>query len=131
MSAGPPMTFMPGNRQLLGRAILATADVTALARLLVDAYQATITLERDIAANAAHYQHQTRLAQFEHEQIMQAMELGFERQDRAIETIERMATQLIARDQFELAETIISKLMDLLLQSPVKEAYSGRSSPTS
>jgi len=120
----PPVHFAPGNLQLLGRAVAATTDVTALARLVSDAYQLTVTLERDMAATDAFFRFQTQLAQFEHEEIIKAMELGFQRQDRAIGVIEKITSQLIVAEQFDMAHTIVTQMITLLQSSPVKDAYS-------
>lgn len=126
MTGHVPVPFSPSNMQLIGRAVTSTVSVTELAKLVTDAYQLTVTMERDMAATEAHFRFQTQLAQFEHEEIMQAMALGFLKQDRAIDMIERITSQLIAREQFEMAQTIVTQMIELIKVSPVKDAYVGR-----
>ena len=124
----PPVpTRLPGHnissRELMGM-IASTADVTALANTMMDAYKLTVSLERDITQIKEHFAEQRQRNEFDHDEIMLAMMQGFEDRKRAVATIEKVVMALIERDQYEMAHAATMQLTAILQRSPVEDAYS-------
>ena len=108
------------------RMIAATTDVTALVGTVAEAYRLTVSLERDIVEIKAHFANLEQTNRQFHQEIMAALEGRFTERAAQIAFIERVATQLIEREQYEVAHSMVTQLMTLLKQSPVDEAFSKR-----
>jgi len=104
--------------------IAATADITALASTMIEAYKLTVTLERDITHIKEHFAEQRQRNENDHEEIMLAMTQGFEDRRRAVATIEKIVMKLIEHEQYDMAHAATMQLTAILQQSPVEDAYS-------
>lgn len=103
---------------------IATAhNVTALAKLALEAFELTVTLERDVKLIDSHYDRLKQVDRELHREVMEAMRQNFAERERAIGIVEKMAEKLVDNGDYECANQIVIKLMELLSRtSPVDEA---------
>lgn len=116
----------PPTGQQIQAMIAASKNVTALVKSVADAYRLTITLKRDIAQIEGHYTHLEQKDRQIHEEIVLALEGRFLERAAQIDFVERIASQLIEKGEYEIAHSIISQLMKILQQSPTREAFANR-----
>jgi hypothetical protein len=121
-----PPSRTPTNRQQIMGMITGTTNMTSLVSQVVDAYRLTISLKRDLAEIEAHYRNLEASNRQLHEEIMTALTGSFAERATQIGFVERIATQLIAQGEHDIAHSIVSQLITLLRKSPVEEAFQAR-----
>lgn len=122
----PPVPALHQPTKLI-EMVKAQTDVTELLKVVADCYRLSVTAERDIAEIAHHYELERQKSSHRHDEIMLALENEYAERAQQITTIERAAMALIERGQFELAQVIISQLLELQKTSVISTVHAQRS----
>lgn len=106
--------------------LLASTDLTGMARLIGEAYQLSRTQERDLTEIKAHYA-SVQLAETNlHEEIMVGLENGFAERRAAIAIIQMQIMALTQAGDHERAQQLTLHFVELMKVSPSDQAMARR-----
>lgn len=108
------------------RAIASTTDVTALCREVIEAYRLTVSLQRDIAEIKNHHETARLLNADIHEEVMLALTRSYDERGKQVDMIEKVVLLWTASGHFEIAHAATMKMLELLAQSPLEQAFRNR-----
>lgn len=108
--------------------LLATTDVTSMARLIGEAYQVTRTQERDVTEIKEHYAAVMLTEANLHTEIMTGLENGFAERRAAIAIIQMQITAMTSAGHHDKAQELTLHFIELMRKSPTDAALHSRNS---